>query len=272
MMYNYVPFLAIKEKRKDLLPEPSKIEKSEVEAVGNRLKTILFRGKTPPSNPKVFFIEANIVSLSPSSFLKERWAKYYADLALHILRERGIYDVGDRIKIGDFLRIRRPYNELKLYHLEVEGGEVDVSRVRHLLEASILFTEILEWIEKIQPLASQIEVFREATKYLQPPTRKRGNKFIQTLLEAVGIPDGRKRILYYWLIPYWVTIEGKSNDEVLESALEWLSRQGGAKVYTSWILSEADNVRTKGIKPWSLGKVEKVDKELVNILREMRIV
>ena len=276
-----VPFLAVLEKRKDLLPEnPSNPPEDVLRAASTHLRTILYgKPRTKPVHPSVFFTEANLVAFSPSSFLWERFARHYALLAVPAFERREEillrhYPPSEVLSLKEFLSVQRPFPELKLYHLEVSGGKVYLGRRAPLFQASLLYRDILRWIsERVRNIvvSGSLDDLREtAQRVLAPPSgRKRGYPHIQRLLNVTGLPDGRKRVLFYWLIPYWVTVEGKTPEEVLELANEWISRQGGAKIYSSWILSEAENVRSKGIKPWSVRKVEQIDPELVKLLRGM---
>ncbi|NPA86886.1 MAG: DNA primase noncatalytic subunit PriX [Candidatus Diapherotrites archaeon] len=277
--YRFVPYLAILERRRDLLPKDLNSLPGELlEEAVKHLRDILY-SKNPslsPVGPSLFFVEANLVAFSPSRKVWERFALHYAKLALGLVDRVHHYRVRDPLPVAEFLSIERPFPELRLYHLPVERGRVFLGERKKLLAVSLLYNDILRWIEeKVRSivLSGALDHLKDhAQRALQPPFRKRrGYPHIQRILEAVGIPDGRKRILFYWLIPYWVSVEGKTPEEVLDLANEWLSRQAGGKIYFSWILSEAENVRSKGIKPWSLQKVERIDPELVKMLRGMGI-
>ena len=276
-LFYYIPFLAIRERRKDLLPEPPF---NPEEPVISHLRCILFHNcPLQPTHPKSFFLEANLLAFSPSNVLKERWASYYAKLSIPAF-QRGhaskYYPPRRELPLPEFLSTRRIFPELKLYHLEVDGGRVFLGERAPLYQASLLFSDILRWLEeKVVPKArdgSLDYLSSLARKALEPPIRrKKGYPYIQKILAASGIEDGRKRILYFWLIPYWVSVESLTPEEVLNRAEEWLSRQGGSRIPSSWILSEADNVSRKGIKPWSISKVEKIDKWIVDELRRLGI-
>ncbi len=283
-IFGYVPYLAILEKRRDLLVDPVNADKALLDSAVSHLRMILYSKKKifEPVRPSIFFLEANLVAFSPSSSIWERFAKYYATLAIPVFQLRDPvlakhYRPRSVVSIRELLSTPRPFPQLKLYHLEVSRGEVYLKDREPFFRASLLYRDMLRWIEeKVRRivLSGALDSLRDyANKVLRPPSskKKKGYPFVQRLISAVGIPDGRKRILFFWLIPYWVTVEGRSSEEVLDLANEWLSRQSGGKIYSSWILSEAENVRSKGIKPWSLSKVEKVDPELVKMLRGMGI-
>lgn len=282
-IFGYVPYLAIAEKRKDLLVDPLSASQDLLYTAVSHLRMILYSKKKEfnPVKPSIFFLEANLVAFSPSSALWERFAKYYATLAIPVFQLRDPllekhYRPKSVVSLRELLSTPRPFPQLRLYHLEVSRGNVYLKDREPFYRASLLYRDILRWIEeKVRKivLSGVLDPLREyASKVLRPPSsKKKGYPFIQRILSAVGIPDGRKRILFFWLIPYWVSVEGRSPEEVLDLANEWLSRQSGGKIYSSWILSEAENVRSKGIKPWSLSKVERIDPELVKLLRGMGI-
>ena len=279
-VFRWVPFLAILERRRDLLPEhPEKVSRNLLDASKKHLRSIV-TGKTElsPVSPSQFFLEANLVAFSPSKVLWERFARYYANLSLRAfvagdpLLDRH-YPPRGEVPVPEYLRVPRPFPELLLYHVEVDGGIVRLRRP-YLFRASLLYADILSWIEKkVRPIVtsgSLEELRKHAQEVMAPPGPKKGRYgFIKKILSLSGLPDGRKRILFYWLIPYWVTVEGRSPEEVLELANRWIAQQGGGKIYSSWILSEAENVRTKGIKPWSINKVERVDPDLIKLLRSV---
>ena len=80
-------------------------------------------------------------------------------------------------------------------------------------------------------------------------------RWIRQVIEASGLRDGRKRLLFYVLVLYWVTIEGRSVEETVLLAEKWVKRQSRRdQVSRSWIRSLARNVGRKKIKPWSLGE------------------
>ncbi len=217
---------------------------------------------------------ANIFSIPGDRFL-ERFATHVAYLARNTLErdeiafvfsQEGIYT--DSIDLHTFLLIPRPFPELKLYHLPVAGGQVSVKGRERELAASFIYFRLLERLPVKTSLPNSI------FSSLLPQTRKKtggkGTGFLKLLESASGIPDGRKRILFFWLIPYWVNVLNLSEDEAVERAKDWVERQG-AKIYESWLRSEARNAKKKGIRPWSLKKVQTVSPDLIKILQEVGI-
>ncbi len=170
-----------------------------------------------------------------------------------------------------FLRLKRPFPEMKIYHVPLSKGIVEVPAIRRpFLVASILFTRILELGEREVP-----PEWREAaTKYYASifgERKGRRSSFIERLLSLSGLEDFRKRIIFYWIAPYLVNVRKLENEEAVGIIMEWLSRQGGGSIPRSWILADVDNVRKKGILPWSVEKVRKIDPELVKELERRGI-
>ncbi len=224
------------------------------------------------------FVELLNVFSAPGDRFVERFSKHVAFLALnalsenditYVLSKEGIYVDPERpeMDLHTYMLIPHPFSELKLYHLPVSGGNVLlVGRLRHVA-AALIYRKLLELL----PIKTKVPLSKFTS--LMPQSKRaggRGSSFFKRLEQASGIPDGRKRILYFWLIPYWVNIAGLSVDEAVERAKEWSERQG-AQIYESWMRSEARNAKQKGIRPWSLKKVQTVSPDLIKILQEVGI-
>ena len=54
-----------------------------------------------------------------------------------------------------------------------------------------------------------------------------GGKYrrIRQVIEASGLRDGRKRLLFYVLVPYWVTVERRSVEEAVLLSEEWVKNR-----------------------------------------------
>lgn len=266
-VYKNVPYLAILEKRRDLLPKKVDDEDLLKEASG---LMPLFLKEPFPLSPALFFILANLSSF----YHLERFALANARLSIPAFKKG--HSLLDKhfpaklvVPLPEFLSVPRPFEEIKLYHLEVNRGKVFLHDKIPFYRASLLYASVLRWLkEKVRPNALLLRDI--LIKYIKVSSSKKKSPFIKKLIEAEGIPDGRKRILLYWLIPYWVNIEERDIEEVVELAREWVSRQGG-RVYDSWLRSDAQNVKAKGIKPWSLEKVSRIDPELIKILKEVGV-
>ncbi len=265
----YVPFLAVKEKRKDILPDPSKVDEKLAEELPKHLKIVLKGEPIKPVNPSTFFLEGIAVSSTENLSLYNKFAKYYALLSRPVVTE--IYDVPSSMRVVTYLSLKRPFEKLKLYYQDVSKGIVKIKE-KELVAMSYLYSEILEWLDRISERSKNLEWTRAVVNRALPSKSVKGYTHVKKLISTSGIEDGRKRILYYWLIPYWVTVEGLSVEETLLRAKEWLSRQSGGKIYESWIRAEIMNVRAKGIKPWSVEKVRKTDPTFIRYLEERGLI
>jgi len=225
-----------------------------------------------------------------SDYYADLLAKYYADRTVFYTMTGNIADFF--VDVGMYVDPARPafplrvfmsfphiYPQVKLYHLPVRSGMVLVPPSRLPFVAGCIAYGI---VRRNLPVEGKIpddikEAALTALRSATTQTRRarrgagKGVGFIRRVIEASGLPDGRKRILLYWLIPYWINVEGLSVDEAVERAKEWISRQAGGKIYESWIRSDAINVKKRGIKPWSLKKVERESPDLVKMLKEMGI-
>ncbi len=242
----------------------------------------LFRD--PEKEVLVYPVLRLMASVSPA--YADMLARFYADRTVFFTSMEGMADFF--VEAGLYVDPARPvfplprymsfphvYPETKIYHLPVRGGNVYVPPERLPLVAGCI---AFQMVRKGLPVGGKIpEEIREAvsrvvSRSLRPRGRRgKGIGFIERIIAASGIPDGRKRILLYWLIPYWITVQGLSVDEAVERAKEWVSRQAGGKILESWIRSDAQNVKKRGIRPWSLSKVERESPDLVKMLREMGI-
>lgn len=232
-----------------------------------------------------------LVSATGSDYYADLLARYYADRTVYYTSMEGLADFF--VEVGMYIDPARPiiplprfmsfphiYPEVKLYHLPVKAGNVYIPPPRLPYVAGCIAYALVrrnlpvegEIPQNIREAASR--ALKKAVSGERKKQRKGGGKkqpFIEKLLSASGIPDGRKRILLYWLIPYWVTVEGLPPEEVFQRAKEWISRQAGGKILDSWIRDDIENVRKKGIRPWSLRKVEREAPDLVKLLKELGI-
>ncbi len=227
-----------------------------------------------------------MASVSPA--YSDMLARFYADRTVFFTSMEGMADFF--VEAGLYVDPARPvfplprymsfphiYPETKIYHLPVSGGRVYVPPERLPYVAGCIAFHMVRRglpVEGKIPESVKEAVSRVISRAIRPRKKEgrgKGIAFIERIIAASGIPDGRKRILLYWLIPYWITIQGLSVDEAVERAKEWISRQAGGKILESWIRSDAQNVKKRGIRPWSLAKVEKESPDLVKMLREMGV-
>ena len=263
----------------DLIPE------QVLASASSRLKNIL--SKRPDyttvlsAREEVFHyvLMRLLVSILGTDYYYDRFARYYAERtrrqAAHLddfLAEAGADP--EFLDVPTYMSFRHIYPETKLYHLPVKGGQVFFPRrlfpyLAGTVAYSLVRSSLPADVSDVPPAFKDYARAAVPVTVSSGPTRGWG--FVKRLLSAEGIPDGKKRILLFWIIPYLANVKGLSVDEVVARVQEWLSRQGGQKVLISWVRSDAELAKKKGIRPWSLKKVEQTDPALVKMLREMGV-
>ena len=166
----------------------------------------------------------------------------------------------DKIVKGDGEALAIPVNPLNLK--EVLEPEKAIKHLESALFDTPLPPSFSREAAKLTFKWKTLETLEEKGKAIR---KTYGGKYrwIRQVIEASGLRDGRKRLLFYVLVPYWVTIEGRSVEETVLLAEKWVKRQSRRdQVSRSWIRSLARNVRRKNIKPWSLGKIREKDLEI----------
>ncbi|ARM76073.1 DNA primase noncatalytic subunit PriX [Acidianus manzaensis] len=104
------------------------------------------------------------------------------------------------------------------------------------------------------------EIF-EVNGVFPPLPSKVNYSWIEKVLEN-GINDGRKRFILYVASRYLVNVKGLSEDEALERLKEFYYKNGSGKIYDAWIRSVIKGVKSKGLRPPSLKKLQEKDREL----------
>ena len=217
------------------------------------------------------------VSFLGSEYYYGKLGRFYAErtrrnFSHDIFTELGIDPYA--VPLSAYMKYRHIYPETKIYHVELKRGVV------YLTDALLpLFAGCTAYTLSVAGLPLDVsgvpERFAEYAKrsvaVRRAPRSSRGYGYIEAVLSASGIPDGRKRIIFYWLAPYLVTVKGLSPDEAISTINEWLSRQGGGRIQPSWVKDEVLLAKRKGIRPWSLKKVRERDPGLVDILEGMGV-
>jgi len=263
----------------DLVPEQL------LASASSRLKNIL--SKRPDYNTVLsareevlqYVLMRLLVSVLGTDYYYDRFARYYAertrrqaDYLDDFLAEAGIDP--EFLDVPTYMSYRHVYPETKLYHLPVKKGQVIFPRrllpyLAGTVAYSLVRSSLPADVSDVPPH------FKDYARASVPVTVSSGPSkgwgFVERLLSAEGIPDGKKRILLFWIIPYLANVKGLSVDKVVSKVQEWLSRQGGQKVLVSWVRSDAELTKKKGIRPWSLKKVEQTDPALVKMLRDMGV-
>ena len=91
--------------------------------------------------------------------------------------------------------------------------------------------------------------------------KKANYEWIEKVLEK-GLDDGRKRFILYIASRYLVNVKGLSEEQALEVLKDFVAKKGSGKVYESWMRSVLRGVKNKGLKPWSLKRLQERDPEL----------
>mgnify|MGYP001772635859 FL=1 len=84
-----------------------------------------------------------------------------------------------------------------------------------------------------------------------------------------GLPDGRKRFILYVASRYLVNIKNLSEEEALEKLKEFYYKAGTGKIYDAWIRSVIKGVKSKGLRPPSLKKLQEKDPELYEEIKRV---
>ncbi|NPA76280.1 MAG: DNA primase noncatalytic subunit PriX [Candidatus Diapherotrites archaeon] len=218
------------------------------------------------------------LSVLGNEYYYDRFAMYYAERTrLHSNPDDFLAEVGvdpEYLSVAEYMRFKHIYPETKLYHLPVANGRVFFPRrLVPYLAGTVAYTMVRGALPA--EVSGLPDVFKRYAQAAIPVTVSRtGGKgwgFIERILSASGIPDGKKRIILYWIMPYLVTVRGLSVDEAVSRVQEWLANQGGQKVLLSWVRADAENVKKRGVRPWSIKTVEQRDPALVKMLREMGV-
>ncbi len=263
----------------DLIPEQLLLSAS------SRLKMMLSRHPSyrsilsPREEVFHYVVMRLLVSLLGSDYYYDRFARFYAervrvhtDLLDDFFAELG-YDPS-AVPLSEYMKYKHIYPETKIYHLPLRAGIVHLPRrVQPYFAATVAYTIVRSSLPA--DVSSVPERFKEFATAAVPVAAvqrsSRGWGFIERIFSASGIPDGKKRIILYWLMPYLISVRGLPVDEAVARVTEWLARQGGQKVPRSWVRSDAENVKRHGIRPWGLKKVEQQDPSLVKMLRSLGV-
>ena len=114
------------------------------------------------------------------------------------------------------------------------------------------------------------EFLFEVEGFFPPKPRKVNYDWIEKVLNE-GLPDARKRFILYVGSRYLVNVKGVSEEEAIKRLEEFYYKKGGGKVYESWLKSVIKGVKSKGLLPWSLKKIEEKDKDMYKLLSEILI-
>ncbi len=281
--YAVYPFLPSAAKRAEQLGiSISSLDDQVLSSASDRFRQILLkRFDQPVLDEKTellhFILFRIFASVLGSEYYYDLLGRFYAERTLRfnpleLFAELGI--TPEAVPLSVYMSYRHVYPETKLHYVALRRGVVYLEPSRQRLFAGdVAYTLATRGL----PLdVSRVpkhfaDYARRAVPVRRTASRSpSGYRFIEAILSASGIPDGRKRIVFFWLAPYLVTIKGMHPDEAVSTIVEWLSRQG-AKIPPSWVRDEVQLAKRKGIRPWGLKKVEQTDPALVKMLRNLGV-
>ena len=112
------------------------------------------------------------------------------------------------------------------------------------------------------------ELLFEVEGFFPPKPIKRNYDWVEKVLDE-GLDDARKRFILYVGSRYLVNVKGLSEDEAIKRLEEFYNKKGGGKVYESWLRSVVKGVKSKGLLPWSLKRIEEKDKEMYVLISKV---
>ncbi|MEM4732750.1 MAG: DNA primase noncatalytic subunit PriX [Desulfurococcaceae archaeon] len=105
-------------------------------------------------------------------------------------------------------------------------------------------------------------------------THTKSKQWIWRIIEN-GLPDGRKRFIFYILIPYLVN-NNSNEEDILKICREFIensckNHNNCNKIYDSWIRSVIRSAKTHNFKGFGLSKLREKDPELYKLIEELSI-
>lgn len=255
----------------------------EITAASDRFREILSRRFDLPvlderTEILHFILFRIFASILGSEYYYDLLGRFYAERVRQhdpseLFAELGIDP--SAIPLPVYMSYRHIYPETLLYHVDLRGGIVHLDDVTaRLFAGDVAYT----LARKGLPLdvSGVPKHFADYARRAVPikrskPVSSKGYSFIESIMGASGLPDGRKRIIFFWLAPYLVNVKGMAPEDALPVLEEWLSRQSGGKITKSWLKDELILAKRKGIRPWGLKKVESTDPALVKMLRDLGV-
>lgn len=111
------------------------------------------------------------------------------------------------------------------------------------------------------------------TRVINLRASPRRYQWVEKVLKE-GLPDGRKRFIFYVATAYLLTVKGLGEEEamqIIKDFLEASCREHGKcdKVYDSWIRNNMKYVKQRNLMPTSLAKIQEKDPELYNLIKHV---
>lgn len=282
--YAIYPFLPSASKRAERLGiTVDGVTEVDLTSASNRLRSILSKHfDLPVLDEKTellhYILFRIFVSILGSEYYYDLLGRFYAERVRRFFSSELFVEVGVdpySIPLSDYMKYRHIYPETKLYYVDLRQGIIHLPEKLHpLFAGDIAYSFAVKGlpldVSKVPKHFS--DYARRAVPVRGTSTKStKGYAYIEAVLSASGIPDGRKRLIFFWLAPYLVTIKGLHPDEAVSVIEDWLSRQGGAKIPPSWVKDEVALAKRKNIRPWGLKKVEQTDPGLIKMLRDVGV-
>jgi len=282
--YARYPFLPSAARRAERLGiDPTALDDATLSTASDRFRQILMkRFDLPILDERTellhFIVFRMFASILNSDYYYGLLGKFYAERAkrydpTELFVELGIDPCA--VPLSEYMKYRHVHPETKVYHVYLIRGIVRLDHERaKLFAGDVAYTLATKGLplDPSKIPRRYADYARRAVPVRRPsPVKTKGYSFMEAILSASGIPDGRKRIIFFWLAPYLVNVKGLTPEEAVSVLNEWLSRQGGTKIPTSWVKNEVILAKRKGIRPWSLKKVESTDPGLVKMLRDLGV-
>ena len=283
--YARYPFLPSAARRAERLGiDPTTLDDTALSTASDRFRQILMKRFDMPilderTELLHFIVFRMFASILNSDYYYDLLGKFYAERARRYDPAELFVELGidpSAVPLSEYMKYRHVYPETKLYYVDLSNGIVHLDPERaKLFAGDIAYTLAVKGLplDPSKIPKSYTDYARRAVPVRRSsPAKSKGYAFIEAILSASGIPDGRKRIIFFWLAPYLVNVKGLTPEEAVSVLTEWLSRQGGAKIPPSWVKDEVVLAKRKGIRPWGLKKVESADPGLVKMLRDLGVI
>ncbi len=93
------------------------------------------------------------------------------------------------------------------------------------------------------------------------PRTAKDYTWIEKVMDS-GLRDSRKRFILFVASRYLMNVKKVDEDTALRRIEEFYYKAGSGKLYDAWVRSVLRGVKEKGFYPWSLRKIQDMDKEM----------
>lgn len=100
------------------------------------------------------------------------------------------------------------------------------------------------------------------------PLKVRDYTWIDKVMSR-GLRDSRKRFILFVASRYLMNVKKVNEDEALRVIEDFYYKNGSGKLYDAWVRSVLRGVKEKGFLPWSLKKIQEMDKEMYDEINKV---